>query len=363
MGRVVEFDWVNHAFDDAEATTQSTGSEYGELSTLLWLHPVSLDVQPPFSPDSSPSSLQLPFLATDGTSAPVPSLEPKTVAVLPGYKEGYLVALSSSSPTLALRQLEYLTSLPSYALYTLVSIPLRSSASVALVEGFPEVPKFAVDRVKKHLENLKFSPAISRIAAGLEEKRSVGRLRDDVRVLSGEGQEGLRSDEKVRLRRFLLQFRSSTVRVLIPPLFLLNAQWVSRHSMSEGAPKAAAWLSRSSASFLPSPPHLTVSAPLPLRPFASSEQMSSYSFTCHSHVFLPNLTPMLECIYDNSGLGDAVGLREGHQKDEASAKEYIAATTKRESTANETIILSAHYDSRGVRLPLSLLLRIIHTRY
>ncbi|GAA6064779.1 hypothetical protein JCM10212_004801 [Sporobolomyces blumeae] len=70
-------------------------------------------------------------------------------------------------------------------------------------------------------------------------------------------------------------------------------RWVSRHSMSSGAISASDWL------------------------FA---QMSSYGFDCTRHSFLPDFAPMLECVYTRSGRG---------------------------TEANETVVLGAHYDSRG----------------
>ncbi|GAA5853196.1 hypothetical protein JCM8547_000237 [Rhodosporidiobolus lusitaniae] len=266
-----------------------------ELSTLLWLHPV--EVSSSSLDFSSSSSGQLPFLAVpvDPLPARVPRYEPDVLATLPG-NEGSLVRLSSVA-SIALAQLSYLTSHPSYSQYSLVSIPLSPSSafsSLSLEGRFPDVPAHAVERVKTHLEKLRFSPAVSRIVGGLEEKLSRDRLEDDVRMLSGEDQRGLREGEK----------------------------WVSRHSMSEGALKAARWL---------------------------EEKMRAYSFRCTPHTFLPHFTPMLECVYENSGLGDELLSRaDGYTRDADVAAEALAdAQGGRRYLGNETVVLAAHYDSRG----------------
>ncbi|KPV73024.1 uncharacterized protein RHOBADRAFT_38679 [Rhodotorula graminis WP1] len=78
--------------------------------------------------------------------------------------------------------------------------------------------------------------------------------------------------------------------------------------MSEGAYKAANWV---------------------------TSKMSSYGFTCKQLSYLPNLSPMVECVYNESALG-------GDEDDNLSgkAKDVVYG-------ANETVVLSAHYDSRG----------------
>ncbi|GAA5939083.1 M28 family metallopeptidase [Sporobolomyces koalae] len=72
-----------------------------------------------------------------------------------------------------------------------------------------------------------------------------------------------------------------------------HERWVSRHSMSTGGIAASHWL---------------------------LAQMRSYDFDCTPHSYLNGFSPMLECVYNRSGKGQ---------------------------TANETVVLGAHYDSRG----------------
>ncbi|GAA6018157.1 hypothetical protein JCM10207_006096 [Rhodosporidiobolus poonsookiae] len=282
----VPFEWPHYATADDHSLT--TDSDSSELSGLVWLHPTAVDADPLALP-STTNPQQLAFSAPSSDHPPrIPHLEPTPVLTLPGAGEGSLVRLSSTSFRTALAQLEYLTSHPSYSHFALVAVP-RTSAN----DGrFPDVPQKAVDRVKDHLDGLRFSPAISRVLAGLDEKLSRQRMEDDVRTLSGEDQRGLREEEK----------------------------WVSRHSMSEGAPKAAAWL---------------------------GEKMRAYSFHCTSHSYLPNFAPMLECVYENSALGDErVGAETGYQRERWAAEEAVRDGGRRYGK-NETVVLSAHYDSRG----------------
>ncbi|GAA5914809.1 hypothetical protein JCM6882_007279 [Rhodosporidiobolus microsporus] len=291
----VEFEWTNVEWDAEEGFSTMDLSGAGELSTLLWLHPVTVDpsLDSPSSTATSPGQLTFAAPASDASfPARVPTLEPAVVASLPGSNEGHLVRLSTS-PSVALAQLEYLTSHPLYARWTLVSVPHFSSSSVSATATptFPEVPKPAVDRVKAHLTGLQFSPAISKVLAGLDEKLSKQRMADDVKVLSGEDQRVLKEEER----------------------------WVSRHSMSEGAPKAARWL---------------------------IEKMSSYSFHCTPHSYLPSFSPMLECVYQNGGLGDELLAETGYVRDAKWAAEALRDGGMR-FRGNETVILGAHYDSRG----------------
>ncbi|KAJ8292126.1 Leucine aminopeptidase 1 [Rhodotorula toruloides] len=85
-----------------------------------------------------------------------------------------------------------------------------------------------------------------------------------------------------------------------------SERWVSRHSMSTGGHKAANWV---------------------------LDQMSSYGFNCTHISYLPGYAPMVECVYLDSSLGSD----DSHLRS-ASAIEY---------NANETMILGAHFDSRG----------------
>ncbi|BGP19535.1 hypothetical protein JCM10213_000135 [Rhodosporidiobolus nylandii] len=303
-----EWTWEGVQLSAGAAVAREESGEETLLSTLFWAHsnPIPEDhphyglFPSPFSSFSSAlgddnsagSAAQLPFLAPSASTgeenpllASRPDLEPTPLLRLPGG-EGALFALSGN-PLKAKEQLEYMTSHPSYSHMSWVSVPFLSrpvsSAAPALEGRFPEVDKHAVERVQKHLDGLRFSPAISRVVGTLEEKLAKQRLQDDVEVLSGEDQTALKDEEK----------------------------WVSRHSMSTGAPKAARWL---------------------------IEKMSSYSFTCTPHTFAPGFSPMLECVYDNSELGERVTLETGYQRDYRRDIEF---------KANETVVLGAHYDSRG----------------
>jgi hypothetical protein len=72
--------------------------------------------------------------------------------------------------------------------------------------------------------------------------------------------------------------------------------------------------------------------------------VSSYGFDCSQLSYLTGFAPMVECVYRDSGLADDEG---GDSK----------------MRANETVVLGAHFDSRGVRPTVSLFffLRILHT--
>ncbi|GAA5865198.1 hypothetical protein JCM3774_002168 [Rhodotorula dairenensis] len=83
-----------------------------------------------------------------------------------------------------------------------------------------------------------------------------------------------------------------------------HEKWVSRHSMSEGGQRASDWV------------HV---------------QMSSYGFDCTQLSYLTGFAPMVECIYRDSGLADE--------------QDVIHDASK--MRPNETVILGAHFDSRG----------------
>lgn len=65
--------------------------------------------------------------------------------------------------------------------------------------------------------------------------------------------------------------------------------------------------------------------------------MQSYGFTCTQLSYLPSFAPMVECVYDESGFGNEYLMTAPAFNDEI------------RYDANETVILSAHFDSRGVR--------------
>ncbi|GAA5844894.1 hypothetical protein JCM3766R1_004383 [Sporobolomyces carnicolor] len=260
--KVIQLDGPLSSSDDANAG----------LSRLLWLHLPRLDPSSPsnFSPETSfDSSSPTSSSAQHAFGIPLPWL-PAPIVSLPSNgdaAEGSLYLLSPE-PAIALEQLDLLTSHPSTALLTLVSIPVPSastSASSGILRvgepRFPEVPSKDVARVEQWLQNLEFEPLLSALLAGIKRKA----IERDVRVLSGEDQSALKEDRR----------------------------WVSRNSMSTGAIAASEWL---------------------------LAQMRSYDFHCTPHSFLSGFSPMLECVYNRSGKG---------------------------SDANETVVLGAHYDSRG----------------
>lgn len=63
-------------------------------------------------------------------------------------------------------------------------------------ERFPEVPKEDVKRVEGWLEELEFEPLLSELMHGIKAKG----IEKDVRVLSGEDQDKLKEDLRVRMR-------------------------------------------------------------------------------------------------------------------------------------------------------------------
>lgn len=64
--------------------------------------------------------------------------------------------------------------------------------------------------------------------------------------------------------------------------------------------------------------------------------MSSYGFNCTQLSYLTGFAPMVECVYRDSGLAD---------DDDESGDSKMRA--------NETVVLGAHFDSRGVRPTVS----------
>ncbi|GAA6014772.1 hypothetical protein JCM11491_001977 [Sporobolomyces phaffii] len=247
----------------------------GHPGRLLWLHLPRLDTSDPasFTPETFDANVAASSSSTSqhAFNAPLPAL-PTRLLSLPsnGDADEGAIHLLSPDSAIALEQLEFLTSDPSTALLTLVSIPSPTLASDAtlstLAEGdgpqFPQVPKRDVERVENWLHNLEFEPLLSALLKDLKVKG----IEKDVKTLSGEDQSDLKEDKR----------------------------WVSRHSMSTGAVQASHWL---------------------------LSQMRSYDFTCTPHSFLNGFSPMLECVYNRSG--------------------------KSSSVSNETVVLGAHYDSRG----------------
>lgn len=89
-------------------------------------------------------------------------------------------------------------------------------------------------------------------------------------------------------------------------------------------------LSPLSSAYLNPPPSL-------LHPAA---QMSTYGFDCTQLSYLTGFAPMVECIYRDSGRTDDRGEGAVHERPEM--------------RSNETVVLGAHFDSRGVRpMPVS----------
>lgn len=76
-----------------------------------------------------------------------------------------------------------------------------------------------------------------------------------------------------------------------------------------------------------------------------TDEMSAYGFTCKQLSYMPSFAPMVECTYDDSALGDGddgAGVATSSSGQEKAAREV-------KYSANETVVLSAHFDSRGVR--------------
>jgi hypothetical protein len=182
-----------------------TSTQAGRLSRLVWLHLPRLDNSDPssFTPETFDLNLGSSSTSSQHTfNAPLPSLPTRLVSLPTNgdVAEGSIYLLSSDS-TLALEQLDLLTSHPSTALLTLVSIPSPSLSPEAqyLVDGdgprFPEVPKRDVERVQDWLHKLEFEPLLSAILKDLKVKE----IEKDVKVLSGEDQSSLKGHERVSL--------------------------------------------------------------------------------------------------------------------------------------------------------------------
>lgn len=63
--------------------------------------------------------------------------------------------------------------------------------------------------------------------------------------------------------------------------------------------------------------------------------MSAYGFNCTQLPFLTGFAPMVECVYRDSGLGNDDG--------------DLVEASRFEMQADETVVLGAHFDSRGVK--------------
>lgn len=192
---------------DFEALESQAQGEDKAVGPLFWLRPDDLDIeaniqvpaqtQLVLSQHSASRSVKDLLLLLDPEFAPAHVIDLDSISTPIG--SGALVSLSQSNSTHRLAQLEYLTSHPLLAHWTLVAVPL-SSDSPSLAEGnpYPEVPKFAVNRIRHHLDALAFQPTLSAVIKSLEGKKAEGRIRQDVQVLSGEDQSSLKDHEKVR---------------------------------------------------------------------------------------------------------------------------------------------------------------------
>ncbi|GAA5984483.1 hypothetical protein JCM10908_003369 [Rhodotorula pacifica] len=261
--------------------------QHSQVGPLFWLRPDNLDLEDEDFPQQPSSQVVLSSAptSTDSIKDLLASLDtalaPSHVVDLPSAnrdsnsqeEEGALVSLSRSNATHRLAQLEYLTSHPLLAHYTLVSVPLSSASTENNI--YPDVPDFAVRRIQHHLDTLTFQPTLSAVIKSLEGEKAEDRIRRDVQVLSGEDQGALKEEEK----------------------------WVSRHSMSQGGHRASNWV---------------------------HAQMSSYGFNCTQLSYLTGFAPMVECVYRDSGLAEQ-------------ASDGSNVTMR----ANETVVLGAHFDSRG----------------
>ena len=194
---------VTYDFETLESQAAQGGDS--AVGPLFWLRPDDLDIEANIqvaaqnqlvlsqhSPSRSVKDLLL-LLDPEFAPAHVIDLDPTASG------DGALISLSQFNSTHRLAQLEYLTSHPLLAHWTLVAVPL-SSDSPSLAEGnpYPEVPKFAVNRISHHLDTLAFQPTLSAIIKSLEGKKAEDRIRQDVQVLSGEDQSSLKDHEKVR---------------------------------------------------------------------------------------------------------------------------------------------------------------------
>jgi len=193
--RVVEIN--QDVFQTSLSTSQS------DLSRLVWIHLPKLEItdpssyKPEIAPSPSPSPQEQILFSSTPSLDEIASLTPTHLASLPSgpsseTEEGSLFLLSPDS-SLAMKQLEFLTSHPSTSLFTIVSVPQPSNVRTMDVR-FPEVPKEDVKRVEGWLEELEFEPLLSELMHGIKVKG----IEKDVRVLSGEDQDKLKEDHRVR---------------------------------------------------------------------------------------------------------------------------------------------------------------------
>ncbi|GAA5971635.1 hypothetical protein JCM8115_005890 [Rhodotorula mucilaginosa] len=294
---------VTYDFETLESQAQGGDSAVGPL---FWLRPDDLDVeaniqvqaqtQLVLSQHSAPRSVKDLLLLLDPEFAPAHVIDLDPISAPNTGGSGALISLSPSNLTHNLAQLEYLTSHPLLAHWTLVAVPL-SSTTPSLAEGspYPEVPKFAVDRIRHHLDALAFQPTLSAIIKSLEGKKAEDRIRQDVQVLSGEDQSSLKDHEK----------------------------WVSRHSMSEGGHRASDWV---------------------------HAQMSSYGFDCSQLPYLTGFAPMVECVYRDSGLADDEG---GDSKMRANETVVLGAHSDSRGSFGYPTAPGADDDASGTSLVLA----------
>lgn len=205
--------------------TKSKGR--GDVGSLFWLRPDTIEIASEEAEYSSTDgSAQVVLSGASVPASPAqtikhllasldPTLAPGHVLDLPNAKEeGALVSLSVHDAAIRLVQLDYLTSHPLLSHYSLIAVPLSLKGSNAVNDAFPAVPPKSIERVKAHLDHLRFQPTLSAVLKSLEGEKAESRIRRDVQVLSGEDQSSLSRQEK----------------------------WVSRHSMSEGGFRASNWL-------------------------------------------------------------------------------------------------------------------------
>lgn len=234
--------------------------EHGAIGALFWLRPDTIDLG-----DSRDPQLQRPaqfVLTADGTSPCTvqdllatlePTFAPSYVTDLGSQDgagtEGALVSLDASNSTHRFHQLEYLTSHPLLAHHTLVAVPLSTSDPVAAPSSvdsrnpYPDVPDFAIQRIRHHLAALEFQPTLSAVIKSLDGEKAEQRIRQDVQVLSGEDQSALHEHEKVSSRRAPRNADNSRFTQTGPRANTSDlTQWVSRHSMSQGGHRASNWV-------------------------------------------------------------------------------------------------------------------------
>lgn len=301
------------------------GEEGGSVGPLFWLRPDTLEIA---AEQYEPFRSGGQFVLSGGSESLQSSvlvqtlagldqrLAPKHVLDLPVSAEGALVLLSLTNATRRFAQLDYLTSHPLLAHYTLVAVPLSlpptgSTGPASLVDPYPAVPQTSIDRLRTHLDTLAFQPTLSAILRSLHGTRAEERIRTDVRILSGEDQRSLRKLERVSAR--------SCPYVWIP--LILGSFAVDFEAFDErgGAPseQLGLWFA---------PTLLSENGRSLDSPWSElAAQMSSYGFDCRQLEYLTGFAPMVECVYRDSAMAAGVPDR----------------------FANETVVLSAHFDSRG----------------